>query len=260
VKTRVNSIGSRADRPAINSALQDYLRAHLDKLCDECQRRTETNPMRALDCKNPNCQPVLDAAPPIASLLSPESRAFFENVCGHLKTLGVAFEIVPRLVRGFDYYTHTVFETTLPGLGAQDAVLGGGRYDNLFEDLGGPSTPALGASLGIERLALALAALETPPAVEQRPDLAICLLDAVGLEQAASLAATCRRAGLHVRFDYQARSPKAALRDANRVNARFAALIGEREIAQRVVQLKSLGDGAQSEVAFDVVADRLRTS
>lgn len=205
--------------------------------------------MRALDCKVPACQPVLDAAPAITDHLSPGSRAHFEQTQAHLRTLGVEFDVVPRLVRGFDYYTHTVFETTLPGLGAQDAVLGGGRYDNLMEDLGGPPAPGVGASLGVERLSLALQALGERDDLKPRPDLAICVLDATGIEMGAKLAAGCRAAGLSVRYDYQTRSPKAGLRDANRARARFAALIGPDEIAAGEVQLKDLSGGEQRRVA-----------
>ncbi|MBN1476583.1 histidine--tRNA ligase, partial [Candidatus Sumerlaeota bacterium] len=259
VRTRVNSIGARGDREAINSALRSHLEAHRGDLCEDCQRRTATHPMRALDCKNPGCQPTLDAAPPIVDLLSEASQTLFREVCEHLETLGIEFEIAPRLVRGFDYYTHTVFETVLPGLGAQDAVLGGGRYDNLFEDLGGTSTPALGASLGVERLSLALQSLEAGPDLRSRVDVAICLLDEAGLEVAARLAATCRAEGLRVRFDYQRRSPKAALRDANRVNAHFAALLGASEIEAQHVQLKDLESGNQGPVSFADLPGRLQT-
>jgi histidyl-tRNA synthetase len=258
VRTRVNSIGARGDRETISTALRSHLEAHAGDLCEECQRRTATNPMRALDCKNPGCQTILDAAPPIVDLLSDSSQSLFREVCEHLGTLGVNFEVVPRLVRGFDYYTHTVFETALPGLGAQDAVLGGGRYDNLFEDLGGTPTPALGASLGVERLSLALQSLEAGPDLRSRVDVAICLLDEEGLDVAARLAATCRAEGLRVRFDYQRRSPKAALRDANRADARFAALLGTSEIEAEQVQLKDLESGDQSPVSFADLPNRLR--
>jgi histidyl-tRNA synthetase len=258
VRTRINSLGSRKDRPAFNALLREYLRKHFDSLCEDCRRRAETNPLRALDCKNPGCQPILSKAPAIGEHLGQESREHFDAVCAHLKSLDVEFESRPRLVRGFDYYTHTVFETTLPGLGSQDAVLGGGRYDHLVEDLGGSPTPAVGASLGVERLALALAARDEAKSFLPRVDLAICLLDEAGLEMAARLAAECRQAGLSVRFDYQARSPKAALRDANRVQALFAALIGAEEIASACVQLKDLASGEQRAVALAEVSEAVR--
>jgi histidyl-tRNA synthetase len=214
--------------------------------------------MRVLDCKRTECEPVLRAAPAVGDLVSEPSREHFAAVCSALGALGVSYEVAPRLVRGFDYYTHSVFETSLPGLGAQDAVLGGGRYDDLVEDLGGPPTPAVGASLGIERLVLALGSLESSPDVAARPDLAICLLDEAGRETAAVLAARCRAAGLRVRIDYEARSPKAGLRDANRVRARYAGLIGREELAKRVIQLKDLTDGRQTPVELERVPGILR--
>lgn len=257
VRTRINSIGARSDRPAFNAALRAHLEQHASALCEDCRRRSKVNPMRALDCKNPGCQPTLAMAPVALDHLSRESRAFFDAVQAHLRTLGVDFEVAPRLVRGFDYYTHTVFETTLPGLGAQDAVLGGGRYDPLVEDLGGPPTPALGASLGVERLALALAHRGVGPDLAERVDVAICLLDEAGLETAARLAADCRARGLRVRFDYRVHSPKAALRDANRAHARFAALLGAQELAAGEVQVKDLSTGEQRAIPLALLPSSL---
>lgn len=257
VRTRINTIGSREDRPQFIRVLQEYLRDHASDLSEELRDRTETNPLRVLDSKDPNCQAVLDGAPPILDNLNAESQDHFAAACDHLNALGVNFDHTPRLVRGFDYYTHTVFETTLPGLGAQDAVLGGGRYNDLVEDLGGPATPALGASIGVERLAIALDTLKTTPDLETGVDVAICLLDAAGMATAGTLAGKCRAAGLSVRFDYQARSPKASLRDANRAKARCALLLGTDEIAKDEVQVKDLAGGEQSSIPMSSIPDAL---
>jgi len=246
VRTRINSLGQPEERTAFNLALREYFGARQSDLDDDSRRRLATNPLRILDSKNEAMQSVIAEAPTVDQFLGPESKDHFDSVRRNLDAIGIVYDVVPRLVRGLDYYTRTVFETTLPGLGAQDSVFGGGRYDNLVEELGGPPTPALGVGIGMERLVLALDAAGLRPGKESnRPDAYLVVPDDAGLVEASRLCDTWRRDGVRIRWDCVSRSFRSGMKAANKSNARFAVLLGENERAQGKVSLKNLESGDQ---------------
>jgi len=259
VRTRLNSLGTSAERAAFSRALREYLEGHRAELDPDSQTRLDRNPLRIFDSKDVRTQALLAEAPVILDSLGPESRRHFDTVLERLADAGIACDTAPRLVRGLDYYTHTVFATTLPGLGAQDVVFGGGRYDNLMSDLGGDPAPGTGAAVGMERLVLALQEAKlAPPAQAGRPDIFLVVMDEPGLREGARCADLWRRAGLRVRWDAAARSFRAGLKAASKSAARYAALIGEDERAQGRVTLKNLESGEQTLATPEDVAALVR--
>ncbi|MBN1868722.1 histidine--tRNA ligase [Candidatus Sumerlaeota bacterium] len=254
--TRINSLGSAASQKAYNAQVRRSLAALKDRLCPDCRRRVEINPLRVLDCKVPEDQALFADLPSLVDSMDEPSRAHYDAVRRALDRLGVAYEERPGLVRGFDYYTHTVFETCLAGLGSQDAVLGGGRYDGLVEELGGPPTPALGAGLGLERLVLAMKAMKIAPSGSAPEEKSVCIV-ALGeecIEAAAGLTQSIRAVGRRALFDYTARSIKSGLRAANRAEVEFSAIIGGTELAESACVLKNLRTGEEKRVPLDQVA------
>ncbi len=262
VRLQLNSIGDDACRPAYAAALQAFLRAHAAELCPDCQRRAETNPLRALDCKVPADRAILASAPePGASLCGP-CREHFDAVRGHLEVLGLSPEVNPRLVRGLDYYTRTTFEFLAGGeLGSQNTVAAGGRYDKLVERLGGPAVPAVGFAAGIERLLLALGATE---AAAEGSDLLVAALGGPARRRALVLAQAVRAAGLRAELDLRGGSLKSQMRYADRAGAAFALVLGDDELAAGKAKLRQMGPrgggapGDEIEVALDAVPAELR--
>ncbi len=247
--TVVNSIGCASCRPAYRDALRAALRNRIEGMCENCRRRYDTNPLRILDCKFEDWTALGDI-PDILDYLCEECAAHFRGVGKSLGALGVEFRREPRLVRGFDYYTKTAFEITHPGLGAQNVLVGGGRYDGLIEELGGEPTPGIGFGCGIERVLLAAedsGAAQRWPVTTVRPIFVITLGETARLTGLELLAAL-RRAGLHADIDYLGRSMKSQMRQANRLNARAALILGEDEVSRGVVSLKDLDGGEQVEV------------
>lgn len=257
VKVRINSLGNAASRQAYNAELRGRLAGVADRLCGDCKRRAEVNPLRVLDCKVPGCKEAYRDFPRLEDFLDEPSRKHYDTVIGALDALGVPYEKCPDLVRGFDYYTHTVFEICLEGLGAQDAVLGGGRYDGLVKDLGGPECPAVGAGFGIERLVLAMkAAGIVPPSLgkDARAVYVLALEDSC-VTAALNVAESYRRSGRRADFDLQARSFKAGLRAANREGIEKMVVIGGDELKDGAVLIKNLTDRTESRVpAADAAA------
>jgi histidyl-tRNA synthetase len=246
---KINSVGDPACRPAYLALLRGYLGEHAAALCGDCRERTQKNPLRVLDCKVPSCQPILEQAPRLADHLCEGCRGHFEAVRGGLDALGVAYQVEPRLVRGLDYYVRTAYEFTSDALGAQSAVAGGGRYDGLIETLGGPPTPGIGFALGVERLALILEALERP-VPQRRPAVFLISADAAGATAALALSAALRRAG--VACDLDARGGKFArqIKQAERVGARYALVLGGAEVASGQAKLKEMATRAETPVAL----------
>jgi histidyl-tRNA synthetase len=245
----INSVGDPACRPAYLALLRAYLGEHAAALCGDCRERTQKNPLRVLDCKVPSCQPILEQAPRLADHLCDGCRGHFEAVKGGLEALGVAYRVEPRLVRGLDYYVRTAYEFTSDALGAQSAVAGGGRYDGLIETLGGPPTPGIGFALGVERLALILEALKRP-VPQRRPVVFLISADAAGATAALALSAMLRKAG--VACDLDARGGKFArqIKQAERVGARYALVIGGAEVASGQAKLKEMATRAETPVAL----------
>jgi histidyl-tRNA synthetase len=251
----LNSLGSEESRPAYRTALQEYLRTlHLD---EETTRRVELNPLRVLDDTRPEMQAALAGAPLITDFLSAGDQAHHDRVRTLLTDAGVKFVDDPRLVRGLDYYTRTLFEFVHDGLGAQSAIGGGGRYDGLSESLGGPRLPGVGWALGVERTLLAMEAegLRTPGP-------AGCAVFAVPLGEEAerrlfALVTDLRRAGVSADIATGGRGLKGAMKAADRSGATFAVVVGDRDLADGVAQVKEMSTGEQSELALDRLADEL---
>ncbi len=258
-QVKVNSIGSREERPAVRARLLDLLRPAAGRLCENCVRRMERNVFRVLDCKNPGCREVSRALPPVEDLLSADSRRRYEAVLEALAGEGITFVKDPLLVRGLDYYTHTVFETVHPALGARDAICGGGRYDGLVEDLGGPATPAAGFAVGVESTLLAMQKLGATPNVPERaPDFFVVAVDDSVRGAAFRLLMELRDAGLAGEADFEGRSLKAQMKKAGRLNARHALILGPGEVERGVVTVRILAAGEQTEVPRAEVVGRLR--
>ena len=255
----LNSLGTSETRAAYRRVLVAYLERHRSVLDEDSQRRLEKNPLRVLDSKNPAMQEIIRGAPSLVEHLDDASRVHFKRLCEHLVSAGVAYTLNPRLVRGLDYYTGTVFEWTTDRLGAQSAVCAGGRYDGLVELLGGQATPAAGFALGLERLAelLALDASETGDG--QAPQVYLAVLDEAVRAQALKLAESLRDRGWRIECHGGSGSLKAQLKRADKSGARFALLLGPDEVARATVSVKDLRGGAeQTAVALNLIGDYLK--
>jgi len=243
--THASSIGCPACRPALSAALREFFAPKLAELCDFCQARYESNPLRILDCKVSADVDARQGAPSALDHLCDECREHFAGVRGQLDALAIPYEVDPTIVRGLDYYTRTAFEVIHPGLGAKDVIMGGGRYDGLAEMLGGPPTPGIGFGSGLERLLLVLGEGDALPG----PDLYIAAASPEARDPAFALAIAARRAGISAEIDYTGRSLKAQMKAANRLGARVVALMGEDELTARSVTLRDMQTGDQTSVA-----------
>ncbi|MBM3556111.1 MAG: histidine--tRNA ligase, partial [Alphaproteobacteria bacterium] len=247
----VNTLGDPESRAAYRAALVAYFSARRDKLSEDSRLRLERNPLRILDSKDPGDRVLVAEAPTFDTHLNEASTRFFDAVLKGLDALGIAFKVERRLVRGLDYYTHTAFEFVTDALGAQGAVIAGGRYDGLIETMGGPPTPGIGWAGGIERLALlAQTEVQTP-----RP-VAVVPVGEAAQATALKLAHDLRLAGLRVEMGYRGNLKK-RLERANKLRARYALLLGEDEIAKGVVTLRDLDGGAQESVPLAGIVARL---
>ncbi len=236
----LNTLGSGADRARYREQLVAFLQQHRDQLDPDSQDRLERNPLRILDSKNATTQELLAAAPTLADALAPESRERFEQVKAGLAALEIPYTLNPRLVRGLDYYSHTAFEITSSQLGAQATVCGGGRYDGLVEQLGGPATPAIGWALGMERLVLLLAQADGAATAAMPPDLYLVNRGEAAEAAALVLARQLRRSGLGVELDASGSAFGKQFKRADRSGAAWAAVLGEGELERGVVLLKPL--------------------
>ncbi|HEU4400540.1 MAG TPA: histidine--tRNA ligase [Candidatus Polarisedimenticolia bacterium] len=253
----INSVGCLDCRPAYRAALLRYLEPHRSDLCADCQRRIETNPLRCFDCKVEADRALLARAPVILDHLCANCREHFGRVRSHLESFGIAYEIDPRLVRGLDYYRRTAFEVTLHGLGAQNALLGGGRYDGLVEALGGPPIPGFGFAVGEDRLVMSLPSESSIPT--GAPDVCVLALGQAGLQRGLPLALQLRRLGRRVVLDPTPdRSLKAQMRRANDLRARFVLILGAQEIASGLLTLKRMSDGMQMTIHETDLEPRLK--
>lgn len=246
-----NTLGDQADRTAYKAVLVHFLQQRKDRLCQNCQRRMETNPLRVLDCKVPECRTATEDAPSILNSLSSDSRAHFDQVQTGLQELGIPFALNPRLVRGLDYYTLTTFEVTSRHLGAQNAVGAGGRYDGLVETLGGPRTPAIGYAVGLERVSLMLpdsVVLPTPTLV------AVAAFGAQGSALGVRILSELRSAGVPADMDTRATSLKTHLRQADRMGASYVVMIGDDEVAKGQALIRNMHTKEQEEIPLSTVA------
>jgi histidyl-tRNA synthetase len=252
----LNSVGCSRCRPEYIRLLRRELEPVKSQMCADCQRRIETNALRVLDCKVEADQPIIARLPSILDHLCPECRLHFETVTRELKRRGILYEITPRLVRGLDYYTRTTFEITHGELGAQNALLGGGRYDGLSEILGGPPTPGFGFAIGEDRLALAVEAARSLEG-QTRPDAYIVWMGESARTPALELARSLRREGFRLEIGFEPVKLKKMLGLASRLRARFAIIMGEEELASGRLQVKDLDAGQQEQVAPELVGTYL---
>jgi histidyl-tRNA synthetase len=242
----VNSVGCENCRPAYRERLRQFLAPRFEELCVDCRRRYHENPLRILDCKA-GCRRLLEGSPTLLESLDPPCREHFDSVRRYLDLLEVPHRVEPHLVRGLDYYVRTTFEVLGASLGAQNALLGGGRYDDLVHDLGGPSVPAIGFASGLERLVLSLPAATAEG--EERPDFFVAVHGAAALAPALQLARDLRRRGAWVEMDpHPTRSLKAQTRRADQLHSRHILFLGDEEVRKGILTVKSMEGGTQWEI------------
>ena len=255
VKVKLNSLGNDTSRALYRRALVTHFAPHKESLCLDCQMRFEKNPLRILDCKKDANNDAMKTAPAMIDHLIPEDLAYFDAVKTGLDAVGIAYEYDQNLVRGFDYYTHTIFEVQadIPGFGAQTTLCGGGRYDKLVEELGGPATPGIGFGMGLERILLALEAIGINDEFENSIDLFFLPIgEAAGL-MSAEIMRGLRLAGVSCEADFSTRKLKARFKLVDDANARYSIVIGDDEVASRIFNVKDAKTGKQ----FIVKADEL---
>lgn len=258
ISLQVNSIGCRDCRPPYIQALKEHYRGHVDSLCPECKARLERNPLRLLDCKKPSCQGVADAAPQSERYLCSGCKEHYRCVLRYLRLMRVPFRKNFRLVRGLDYYTRTVFEFQPRGeQGAQSALGGGGRYDDLIEELGGKETPAIGFATGIERIVMNLKEQGIKMPQPQVTGLYVAYMGDKAKSAAVRFASELRRSGLMVNLSLGGKSIKAQMRQANALGAEYAFIFGEDEVRKGTVAYRDMETGEQWEVAMEDVVDLL---
>jgi histidyl-tRNA synthetase len=251
VRLRLNSIGCPVCRPDYHAALLDYLGKVEGSLCHTCKERMKTNPLRVLDCKEPGCAAAVADAPRMLDYLCEECDTHFAGVRAQLKVLGIDYEIDTNIVRGLDYYTKTVFEFVTDTIGAQGTVCGGGRYDGLSEEMGGPPLPAMGFGMGIERLKLVMEAAGAPFPEPRGCDLYLAAIGEQAGLRAAALCQALRREGFWAEMDLQGRSVKAQMRAADRMGAHHSMVIGDGELAEGKAGVKNMRTGQTTELPLN---------
>ena len=254
----LNSVGCPADRARFNEALRTALEPVTAQMCADCQRRAVTNPLRVFDCKVPEDQPIIDQLPRISQFLDEGCRQHFADVQAILNAVGVPFTLNDRLVRGLDYYTRTAFEFTHGALGAQNAILGGGRYDGLSEALGGPAAPGIGFAIGEDRLVMSLA--ESAPITAQKPDVYIAPLGDGMNREAARLARDLRREDVIAELGDDSFRLKKSFEAAAKLGARYVLIVGENEVKADSFALKNQETGEQESIPRKELAARLKRS
>lgn len=257
IELRINSIGCPECRARHREALKDFLRPKYDQLCETCKDRFERNPMRILDCKSPVDQELVKGAPVMLDYLCDDCRDAFEELKADLDAMGIEYVIDPGIVRGLDYYTKTAFEFVTNSIGAQGTVCGGGRYDNLIEEVGGPSTPGVGFGLGIERLLLVMEAEGVTIPEPAGTEVFIVMMGDKARAYGLSLAAELRRLGINTEIDLLARNIKGQMKNANRAGAGYAVIIGDNELETGRLGVKLLDKSEQIEVSKDEIVDYL---
>jgi histidyl-tRNA synthetase len=255
---QLNSVGCVNDRPLFNEALRKALQPVAPQMCVDCRRRAVTNPLRVFDCKVPEDQPIIEKLPRISDFLDEGCRTHFEEVQQILRSVGVPFTVNDRLVRGLDYYTRTAFEFTHGSLGAQNAILGGGRYDGLSESLGGPKAPGIGFAIGEDRLVMSLK--QSAESVLRKPDVYIAPLGEGMNRESARLARELRREDIVVELGDETFRLKKSFEAATKLGAKFTLIVGENELKAESFALKNLATGEQVSVPRDELAMRIRTS
>lgn len=252
----INSIGCGNCRPAFLALLKSELQGRLDSLCEDCRRRSSTNPLRVFDCKIESCQPHIAGLPVITNHLCADCSNHFERLKSYLDEAGIAYEIVPKLVRGLDYYVRTAFEIVSGELGSQNALVGGGRYNGLSEVLGGPPVQAIGFAMGLDRLVMVLPEGQGA-AWEWKPELFLAYMGEPAFRKALEISRNLRHQGRRCYVDFSEGSLKSQMRMANKLHAEHVLIIGENELASGRYAIKRLEDSSQWEVSFEELAEYL---
>ena len=254
----LNSVGCNKCRPEYFIRIKSFFKDKIKSMCEDCQKRFETNPLRILDCKEPNCQKFIEKAPAIKDILCPECKTHFEKVITGLESLKIKYKVNNRLVRGLDYYTCTAFEIVSGQLGAQNAVCGGGRYDTLVEEFGGPKTAAFGFAIGLERVVEIIKSTKSnnQPS-KQAPSLYVATMGDEAEKIGFELVSKARGAGISADMDYLRKSLKAQMKTADNEKAKYVLIIGDDEIKKNKAILKNMQTGGQEEIAFDEALHRL---
>jgi len=251
---QINSLGCPECRAPYKTEIQKFLQGRKDTLCEDCQRRLETNPLRIFDCKKEECRQALEAAPSVLDYLCPDCLDHFTRVKSLLDEITFPYTVNPRMVRGLDYYTRTAFEVSAGELGAQNAVCGGGRYDGLAQDIGGPRVPGIGFAIGVERLILLL----PEKAETTRRQVFLAALGEAPRKKAFRLAQELRQADIRVELDYEGRSLKSQMRKADKMRSPYVVIMGEEELKGNRVILRDMATKAQENLALGEVLDRLQ--
>ncbi|WP_457575475.1 histidine--tRNA ligase [Desulfomarina sp.] len=255
VSLEMNSLGCPLCRPVYRRALLDFIASRQDGLCEDCRRRSSTNPLRVLDCKKTACRELVDRAPSILEALCPDCTTHFSTVQNGLQRLGVQYRLNKFMVRGLDYYCRTTFEFITEDLGAQAAVAAGGRYDGLIEKLGGPrNTPGIGFAMGLERIVLLLLQENNAEDNMNGPDLFVIGLGEKGLELGYGLVHNLRSRKINVAMDHEGKSLKSQMKQANRVGALYVLIIGDDEVDRARGNLKEMASGRQQEVRLEAAS------
>jgi histidyl-tRNA synthetase len=242
----INTLGCFNCRPAFREAIKYFLKGKDDQLCDDCRRRIHTNPLRVFDCKNEGCSEVIQAAPRLLQYTCANCHDHFKQVQSNLNLFNLSFKINPFMVRGLDYYTRTAFEVTTESLGAQNAIAGGGRYDGLVRDLGGPDIPGIGFAIGFERLVAMLPADYT--SFHQNPELFIAALGPNAQKYAFALCNRLRMKGTYTEMDYLGKSLKSQMKRADKLRCRHVLIVGERELSAGKLELRNMATGVQETI------------
>lgn len=258
LKVNINSIGCPVCRKNYNEALKEYFKENFVGLCATCQDRFHRNPLRILDCKNPECKEISKDAPLVLDHICDDCRNHFEGLKDELTALEIPFVVDPHIVRGLDYYTRTVFEIISENIGAQSTVCGGGRYNNLIKECGGPDTPAVGFGLGIERLIITLEANGGNIPKPEGPALFIAALGDAAKLKSSKLIMNLRNAGIACERDLMSRSLKGQLKYANKINAKYTLVIGEDELQKNSAMLKNMESGEENKIQITNIIDEIK--
>lgn len=253
----INSIGCPDCRPQYLENLREYLNENREELCDDCKNRIDKNPLRVLDCKNDSCQDVIKNAPKIIDHLCEECEVHFDSLQNNLNNIDINYEIDPTLVRGLDYYTKTAFEVKYEGLGAQDTIFGGGRYDKLAEEIGGKDIPGIGFALGIERLLLTLDKQDIEIPIDKSIDIYLTTIGQKAKTASFELLEKFRKKGIKAEIDYQDRSVGGQMKSADRMNATYTVIIGENELESGKATVRNMKNGEEQEIKLESIVESI---
>ncbi len=256
ISLEINSIGCPECRKNYHKALSEYFNAHIDTLCETCRDRLSRNPMRILDCKSPVCSSLAKDAPKVIDFLCDDCQNHFDGVKAHLDAAGIEYTVNPQIVRGLDYYTKTVFEFVSGDIGAQSTVCGGGRYDGLVSQMGGPKVHALGFGMGIERLMLALENQKTDFPEPKRCDVYIAPMGEAAAIKATAICTKLRRDGFEAQSDVCGRGLKAQMKYADKIGALFSVVLGDNELTDNVCNIKNMKTGEVQQISLDDFAEQ----